>query len=76
VGGEQRGDMGSGSGARRGPPIRFSPCMITTIFSVFHFKTAADAEVFHARFGGDRLPIVEPHGRRRGAGRVNISSDN
>ena len=29
-------------------------------FSVFHFKTAADAETFAARFGGKVLPAVPP----------------
>ena len=33
-------------------------------FAVFHFKTAADAEAFQARFGGELLPIEPPRKRR------------
>jgi hypothetical protein len=33
-------------------------------FVTFHFRTAADAEAFHARFGGEMLPVVEPKRRR------------
>jgi hypothetical protein len=36
-------------------------------FSIFHFKTSADAEAFHAWFGGRLLPVVDktPRGRRQ-----------
>jgi hypothetical protein len=36
--------------------------MIATL--VFHFKTAADAEAFHARFGGEPLPVEASRKRR------------
>jgi hypothetical protein len=27
-------------------------------FTVFHFRTAEDAQAFHARFGGELLPVA------------------
>jgi hypothetical protein len=36
-------------------------------FAVFHFRTAADAETLHARFGGELLSI-EPRWRLPGDG--------
>jgi len=32
--------------------------------SVFHFRTAADAEIFAARFNGKLLPVEKSRGRR------------
>jgi hypothetical protein len=33
-------------------------------FSIFHFRTAADAQAFHKRFGGELLSVIEQRRRR------------